>query len=200
MNSSWSTTGLPTSFCATSWTTAVAFWRSISWPTGLAARVSKPCPENYHHQVVADHRHVYFQRLQVRLAAALHGDTHLHVALAAILVEVDDKGRCQGLVDRRWLDVALSCFRRRSRLALVHEEPGRTHRQADCEKQRQHQQQDQLEFAFSGGVFHCVALRHANNPSSIGVSKKDDVAEQVLCQICLCELLGVQPLYEMRHL
>ena len=27
-------------------TTAVAFWRSISWPTGLLARVSKPCPEN----------------------------------------------------------------------------------------------------------------------------------------------------------
>ncbi|MNH05118.1 hypothetical protein D3C79_644330 [compost metagenome] len=126
---------------------------------------------------------MHLQGVQCGLVAPLQGDAHLHVALTTVLVEVDHEGWRQGLIDRRRLEVAgLRRICRRLVLGLVQDEPGSAYRQTDSQQQCQHQQQDQLEFAFSGGVFLCVALRHANIPSFIGEFSHMAWVEQVLCQ------------------
>ncbi|MNP45292.1 hypothetical protein D3C76_1392040 [compost metagenome] len=119
---------------------------------------------------------MHLEGVQVGLVAALQGDAQLHVALATVLVEIDHEGWGEGFVEGRGLGVGSGRVGCGGRLALVHDEPGGAHRKADCQYQAQHQQQDQLEFAFCGGVFYCFGFRHANNPSSIGGSQEDDVA------------------------
>ncbi|MNK73949.1 hypothetical protein D3C87_934520 [compost metagenome] len=117
---------------------------------------------------------MHLERIQISLIAAKHGDAHLHVALTAVLVVVGNKGRRHRLENRRLL-ADRRCISGFGRLALsaVHEVPGRPHGRANGQQQRQHDHNDQLEFAFGCGVFHCCcfALRHANNPSLIGFSQ-----------------------------
>ncbi|MNZ73240.1 hypothetical protein D3C78_916490 [compost metagenome] len=114
------------------------------------------------------------ERLQIRLVAREHGDAHLHVALATVLVEVGHESRRHRL-ENRWLladrSGLLHCGGRLA-LSAVHEVPGRPHGHTDRQQQGHHDHDNQLEFAFGCGVFYCcVALRHANNPSLIGFSQ-----------------------------
>ncbi|MCY1409461.1 hypothetical protein D9M71_248120 [compost metagenome] len=114
------------------------------------------------------------ERLQIRRVAREHGDAHLHVALAAVLVEVGHESRCHRLENRWLLADGSGVHHGGGRLVLsaVHEVPGRAHGHTDRQQQGHHDQDDQLEFAFGCGVFYCcVALRHANNPSLFGVSQ-----------------------------
>ncbi|MNF70225.1 hypothetical protein D3C84_521290 [compost metagenome] len=125
------------------------------------------------------------ERVQIGLIATLQGDAHLHVALAAVLVVVGNEGRNQGHENRR-LFADNHGFRRGGWLALgaVHEVPGGPSGQAYCQQQGARYRNDQLDLAFGCGVFNCVvALRHANNPSLIGVSPLQARQEQVLCHV-----------------
>ena len=91
----------------------------------------------------------------------------LHIALTAIGVEVDHKGRGHRFIEGRQLDVHVS-LRHSFALGAVHEIPGGANRQANRQQHSHDDQDNQLEFAFNGGVFYCVARRHANNPSLFG--------------------------------
>ncbi|MNY08921.1 hypothetical protein D3C86_1418030 [compost metagenome] len=111
---------------------------------------------------------------QIRLVAREHGDAHLHVALATVLVEIGHESRRHRLENRRLLADGSGLCNVDGRLALsaVHEVPGRPHGHTDRQQQGHHDRDNQLEFAFGCGVFYCcVALRHANNPSLFGFSQ-----------------------------
>ncbi|MNP38378.1 hypothetical protein D3C76_1318860 [compost metagenome] len=112
------------------------------------------------------------QRLQVSLVATQQGNAHLHVALATVLGVVGHEGWRHRFENRRllahWRGVG---YHRRLALGAVHEVPGRPHGHTDRQEQTHHDHDDQLEFAFGCRVFYscCFTLRHANNPSLIGV-------------------------------
>ncbi|MNR02065.1 hypothetical protein D3C85_1179030 [compost metagenome] len=147
-----------------------------------------------HHELVAQHRHMHLERIQLSLVTRHQRNADLHVALAAVLAEVDHEGGGQLLVDGGLAGRLGGCggfvLGGLGRLvATTEEEPGGAHRQRDGQQQRAPHQDDELQLALADRRRPALCrglrlfLRHANNPSLSGISPPFQGNEQVLCQL-----------------